>query len=168
MQNMKTLLILRHAKSSWKDMSLSDHDRPLNKRGKRDAPRIGQWMRKQNLRPDSIISSTAKRARKTALAVADETGFSRDDVLLTRDLYHAYPDTYIEFLQKLPDNHQIALVVGHNPGIEELVAHFAGGYEQMQTGALAHVVIDIDRWSELKSDERGVLKGVMRPKEIPF
>ena len=146
-------------------MSLPDHDRPLNKRGKRDAPRMGKWLRKQNLRPDAIISSTAKRARKTALAVADETGFG-DDVVLTRDLYHAYPDTYIEFLQKLPDNHQIALVVGHNPGIEELVAQFAGGYEQMPTAALAQITIEIDRWSDLQSETKGILKGVWRPKEI--
>ena len=97
---MKTLLILRHAKSSWKDASLADHDRPLNKRGKRDAPRMGRLLQEQDLVPDRIISSTAKRARNTAKAVAKACN-CKDKVELTSEFYHAGPGAYLAVLQNV-------------------------------------------------------------------
>ncbi len=163
---MKKLLILRHAKSSWKDLSQADHDRPLNKRGKRDAPRIGKFMRERDMIPDLIISSTAKRAWKTAEAVADEVDY-RKDVTRTRDLYHAYPDAFIEILQGLDNHFRSVLMVAHNPGIEELVAQLSGVYERMTTGALAHFELPIDDWQDLEDRMRGRLKGIYRPKELP-
>ncbi len=163
---MKTLLILRHAKSSWGDPSLADHDRPLNARGKRDAPRMGQLLADQELTPDWIVSSTAKRARKTATKVAKACGFERQ-VELNGRLYHAYPADYVHVLREVDDQHQRVLVVGHNPGLEELVATMAGQYQSMPTAALAHVVIDIDCWSDLQSTSTSRLVSIWLPRELP-
>ncbi len=162
---MKTLLILRHAKSGWGDPTLADHDRPLNARGKRDAPRVGQLLRDQDLTPDLIVSSTAKRARKTAAKVAESCGCNRD-VELNGRLYHAYPDDYIQVLREVDDQHERVLVVGHNPGLEELVATMSGGYQVMPTAALAHVVLDIDYWGDLRTSSTGRLVAVWLPKDF--
>ena len=162
---MKTLLILRHAKSSWKDASLADHDRPLNKRGKRDAPRMGEFVREQGLAPDRIISSTAKRARNTAKAVA-KACCCEDKVELTSEFYHATPGVYLAVLQNVPDDDSRVMVVGHNPGMEALVAHLTGSRETMPTAALAHVVLPIEKWAELDYEVQGELLGLWRPKGI--
>ena len=162
---MKTLLILRHAKSSWKDTSLADHDRPLNKRGKRDAPRMGKFVREQGLVPDRIISSTAKRARNTAKAVAKACD-CQDKVELTSEFYHAGPGSYLAVLQNAPDNEKRVMVVGHNPGMEALVAHLTGRMETMPTAALAHVALPIEKWTELDYEVQGELLDLWHPKGI--
>src|SRR5437870_2049014 len=118
-RHMKSVLVLRHAKSSWKHPELADQDRPLNKRGKRDAPRMGRILKKERLVPDIIISSTAVRARATAEAVAKASGYQRD-ITFNRSLYAAGPQAYIDALHDLDDNVRV-LIVGHNPGLEELV-----------------------------------------------
>ena len=164
---MKTLLILRHAKSSWKDFSIDDHDRPLNKRGKRNAPEMGKLIRRLDLSPDLILSSTAKRARKTAEAVADEVKYPKK-LTLTRKLYHAFPDAYVEILQSLENHHRTVLIVAHNPGIEEMVAQLSGLYERMPTGALAHFSLPIDDWQDMTEKTKGELQGIYRPKELTF
>lgn len=161
---MKLLSILRHAKSSWKDSSLDDHDRPLNKRGLRDAPRVGEWLLEQDLVPDTILSSTARRARETALAVAAAAEFP-DDVRFTRDLYLASPETYLEALRDLPDASGHAMVVGHNPGIEELVAAVVGVPESMPTAALAVVELPIESWRDLGPPPHGSLRTLWRPRD---
>lgn len=161
---MKRLSILRHAKSSWKDSSLDDHDRPLNKRGLRDAPRVGEVLLDLHLVPDAILSSTARRARDTALAVAGTSEFP-DEVLLTRELYLASPETYLEQLRALPDTIADAMVVGHNPGIEDLVARVIGRSERMPTAALAVVELPIDSWKDLGPPPLGTLRTIWRPRE---
>ena len=162
---MRLLSILRHAKSSWSDSSLDDHDRPLNKRGSRDAPRMGELIREQGLVPDVILSSTALRARDTALAVAAAAGFPAE-VHFTRRLYGAGPDEYLEALRALPDDSEHALVVGHNPGLEDLVALMVGGPHTMPTAALAVVELPIDRWRDLDPPPGGSLRALWRPREL--
>ena len=162
---MKTLLILRHAKSSWKDASLADHDRPLNKRGKREAPRMGKLLQEQDLVPDRIISSTAKRARNTAKAIA-KACHCEDRVELTPEFYHAGPGSYLAVLQNVPDDNQRVMVVGHNPGMEALVAHLTGRMETMPTAALAHIELPIERWKELDYEVQGKLLNLWRPKVL--
>ena len=117
---MKTLLILRHAKSSWKNTGLADHDRPLTKRGKRDAPRMGRLLRDENLTPDLIVSSTAKRALDTAEAVAEASGYE-GEVESRPEFYMAGPEAYLRALRALSDDYECVMVIGHNPGLEELV-----------------------------------------------
>ena len=162
---MKTLLILRHAKSSWKDTSLADHDRPLNKRGKRDAPRMGKLLQEQDLVPDRIISSNAKRARNTAKAVA-KACHREDKVELTSEFYHAGPGAYLAVLQNVQDDDQRVMVVGHNPGMEALVTHLTGRMETMPTAALAHVALPIEKWTDLDYEVQGELLHLWRPKAI--
>lgn len=160
---MKTLLILRHAKSSWKDESLPDHDRPLNKRGKEDAPRMGRLLREMDLTPDLILCSTAKRARTTAGLVAEEAGYE-GEIILLRDLYAAGPEAFIEALAEVEDAHQCVMVVGHNPGLEELLEALTGEYQPMPTAALAQVDLPIAGWSELDGEVEGKLSGFWSPK----
>ncbi len=163
---MKTLLILRHAKSSWDHPGLRDHDRPLNPRGRRDAPRMGRFLVERDLVPDRIVSSTAVRARTTAELAAAEFG-EAVEIETTYDLYGASPDGYVEVAEAMGGTAERLMVVGHNPGITSLVWHLTGEGEYMPTAALAAVELDIDDWSELGSARRGRLTGFWRPKALP-
>jgi phosphohistidine phosphatase len=159
---MKSVLVLRHAKSSWKHPDLSDHDRPLNKRGKRDAPRMGRLLKKENLVPDIIISSTAMRARATAEVVAKASGY-KGDITFSRSLYAAGPQAYIDALHDLSDDHVRALVIGHNPGLEELVEMLTGEIHLMPTCSLAYVKLRIGKWIERDYKIKGHVAEIWRP-----
>ncbi len=162
---MKTLLILRHAKSSWKHLELSDYDRPLNSRGKRDAPRMGKYLRQQGLIPDRILTSSAKRARKTANKVAKSCGYT-GKVKKIAAFYEAVPGVYFETLQALPDKYQRVMVVGHNPTMERLVNYLTGHIERMPTAALAHIDLPIQQWAALDLDTKGTLVNLWTPKTL--
>ncbi len=161
----KTLMLLRHAKSSWKDPGCSDHDRPLNKRGQKAAPRMGQLLRQQKLVPDRIVSSTAVRARATARAVAEESGVE-GEVQLSPELYLAAPASYIDVLRRLNGDLERVLAVGHNPGIESLLARLTGQERAMPTAALAVISLAIESWDELSVHAAGELVCFWRPKEL--
>ncbi len=159
----KTLLLLRHAKSSWKDEQLADHDRPLNQRGKRDAPRAGQRLVERRQLPDLILSSTAKRARKTAAKVAHQSGY-QGVLQLHGELYLAPPAAYLEALSQLPDSIQRVLVVGHNPGMEELIEQLTGYQQAFPTCALAEIELNLARWSDVDGTTTGQLVSLWQPK----
>jgi phosphohistidine phosphatase len=144
---------------------LADHDRPLNKRGKQDAPRVGQFLQEHGLVPDRIISSTAKRARKTAQAVAKASGYD-GKVKLTAAFFHAGPAAYIATLRDVSDDYRRVMVVGHNPGLEELVAEVTGLAELMPTAAVAHISLPIEQWKDLADGVKGELVNLWRPKEL--
>jgi phosphohistidine phosphatase len=163
---MKTLLLLRHAKSSWKDEELGDHDRPLNKRGKREAPRIGQLLQEQQLHPDLIISSTAKRARKTASKAARQCHY-QGIIELDGTLYLAPPEAYIAALRALDDQLQCVLMVGHNPGLEQWLALLTGYAVDLPTATLAHLELDLTTWQDANSQTRATLIGLWTPSELP-
>lgn len=162
---MKILLLLRHAKSSWKDESLPDHERPLAKRGFRDAPRIGQLLREENLHPDLILSSTSRRTRQTVELVTDASGFG-GDVRWLEELYAAPPEEYLEAVRALPDTYGCVMVVGHNPGLEELLDLLTGEAESLTTAALAQVNLPIHSWSDLSMGTQGKLVNIWRSKEL--
>jgi phosphohistidine phosphatase len=162
---MKTLLVLRHGKSSWKDPDLDDHDRPLNKRGQRDAPRMGRLLRDLDLVPDLVVSSTAKRAHDTAEMAAETAGYS-DDVCTSSELYHAGPMAWIDELRQVSDIHQCVMVVGHNPGLEELVETLSDQSEILPTAALAQITLPIESWQDLSIGTPGELENLWRPKEL--
>ena len=162
---MKSLLILRHAKSSWKHPELTDHDRPLNKRGKRDAPRMGEILRSEHLIPEAIISSTAVRAHATAEAVAKASGY-KGKIALNRSLYAAGPEAYLKVLHGLSNDSVRVLVVGHNPGLEELLENFTGEAQIMSTCTLAHVKFSMDSWLELDYKTKGELAGIWQPRDL--
>ena len=162
---MKKLLILRHAKSSWNHPHLADHDRPLNQRGQAAAPWMGQLLYEEDLVPDVILSSTARRARDTADLVAEASGFAGELVLL-ESLYHAGPDDYLAALETLPDEVELVMVVGHNPGMEILLEDLTGESERMPTAALALVHLPVKHWSDLTEEINGTLRGFWTPREL--
>lgn len=162
---MKTLLLLRHAKSSWKDSDLDDHDRPLNKRGKRDAPRMGQLLAEENLLPDLIISSSAKRTRRTAELVAETSGF-RGETRITGDLYEAWAARIAAVIQCLPENTSRVLLIGHNPGLEEFLEGVTGGYRPLSTAALAWLEFSVEQWREISKETKGELRKLWQPREL--
>ena len=162
---MKTLLVLRHAKSSWKHADVADHDRPLNGRGKLDAPRMGTLLHEHKLTPQVIVSSTAKRARRTADAVAERCAFD-GVVQLERRFYLADPGTILKVLRELGGTATPVLVVAHNPGMEELVARLTGRAETLPTATLAQIELPIDSWGALRSSTRGRLVNLWRPREL--
>lgn len=162
---MKRLMLLRHAKSSWDSSTLSDHDRPLNGRGKNDAPRMGRLLYHEGLVPDVIVSSTAVRAADTAGLVALAAGYE-GDVVYTGRLYHAGPETYLALAEELPDTVNIVLMIGHNPGLEELVEALSGHAERLPTAALAVFEIAIDRWQDLSADSTCTLTNLWVPKGL--
>jgi phosphohistidine phosphatase len=162
---MKILLLLRHAKSSWKDEKLADFDRPLSKRGKRDAPAMGQLLREENLAPDFILSSTALRARQTTDLVVEASGYD-GEIRWMDDLYAAPPETILDSLREVPDTIQSVMVVAHNPGLSELVAWLTEEDEPMPTAALAQINLTIQQWQELGEASSGTLVYTWRPREL--
>ena len=162
---MKTLLVLRHAKSSWDDSARDDHERPLSKRGQRDGPRMGELVRDNGLIPDIVISSDAVRARQTAEAVAESARYE-GEILLDQNLYMAGPADILSLLRTVRKNAETVMIVGHNPGLEELVERLTGKPQDLPTAALAQIVLPIDQWRDLKLSTRGTLMGHWRPKEL--
>jgi len=166
---MKTLLLMRHAKSSWKDTKLSDVERPLNKRGRQDAPLMGQLLIDRELVPQHILSSTAVRSQQTAEAVIEKITGSSDlnpQIEYLDRLYMAEPPEYYEVLHKLHDGIERVMVIGHNPGLETLLQLLSNRIESLPTAVLAHLVLPIQSWSELTPDTTGELVDIWRPKEV--
>ena len=162
---MKTLLLLRHAKSSWKQPELADHDRPLNKRGKRTAPHMGALLQDEDLIPDLILCSSAARTHHTALIVAKACTYV-GEIKQTRKLYLAEPEDYIEVLRQVAEKHARVLVVGHNPGLEALIETLTGEAMVMPTAALAYVELSLKRWRDLDLNTECKLVNVWRPKDL--
>jgi phosphohistidine phosphatase len=161
----KTLLMMRHAKSSWDDPDTADHERPLNKRGKRDAPHMGEWLAEHGLTPDVIVTSTAKRARKTAELVAEACG-CQGELVVRSDLYHATPEVWMQVVRNLPETASRVLCIGHNPAVEEVLAHWTGEVVGMPTAAIAHLALDVETWRDFDGATGVSLRGVQRVKEV--
>lgn len=159
---MKTVILMRHAKSSWKNEDLEDFDRPLNKRGKKDAPAMGELLQKKDQLPDLILSSSAKRARQTAKAVMKESGFS-GEVEHIDSLYLAEPHAYIDALRKIPEGINRVMVIGHNPGLEGLLQQLSGRVESLPTSGVAFIDLPIQTWKELDHEVDGTLIDLWRP-----
>jgi phosphohistidine phosphatase len=162
---MKTLLICRHAKSSWDNMYHADHERPLNGRGKEDAPKMGRHLKTEDVVPDLIISSTAKRAMATAEAIALASDFD-GELVYTRSFYHADPETVYEMLRSVSDEFGCVMIVGHNPGMEELIDLLTDVPVQFTTANIAQVSLPIQSWAALSEDIEGKLLNLWRPKEV--
>ncbi|MEZ4516179.1 MAG: histidine phosphatase family protein [Chloroflexota bacterium] len=162
---MKTLMLLRHGKSSWKNASLSDHERPLNERGRNDAPRMGRLLYSQELVPDLIYSSTATRAADTAAAAALAMNFE-GDIVYTDRLYHAAPETVVAIARATDESISSILMVGHNPGLEELMEDLSGHAERLPTAALAVFELEIDTWDEFGQGQSARLAHFWLPRAI--
>lgn len=154
---MKTLILMRHGKSGWKDRTLDDHDRPLKKRGRKAAPAMARWLEAQGLRPDTVLCSSSRRTRET-LERMREAVPSLPEPRLSVSVYEAPPAALLEQIRGLPGYCGTALVVGHQPGLGELIRLLAGrvrrpedrrAFEKFPTAAVAVLEADIAAWSEL-------------------
>ncbi len=163
---MKTLLVLRHGKSSWSSPDLGDHDRPLKGRGRRDSKRMGEELVARDLVPDLIVSSTAQRARSTARRAAEAAGCA-DRITQTRELYLTSVAHQLQTVAThAAEAHERVMIVAHNPTLEDLVEHLTGEETRLTTANLACIDLDIGSWRQLNAT-RGELRFVLRPKELP-
>ena len=145
---MKTLILIRHAKSSWDDFSQRDFDRDLNGRGRRDAPEMGRRLAARGIAPDAFVVSTACRARKTAELMATGFGFPLEQIEFRDDLYLAGPSTMLNVIRQTADSVQTLALLAHNPGITELANQLAGGrrIDNMPTSGMATFSLAGDSW----------------------
>lgn len=162
---MKNLLLMRHAKSSWKDDRLTDHQRPLNKRGRRDAKRIATHMVKHDLFPDLILSSTAVRASETVELVAEELGYD-DPIQFSDDLYMGEPEDFIEILRTLGDDYETVMIVAHNPGLELYLEIIDREIEALPTSGLCQITFVLESWKEISLASQGNLIRFWTPRTI--
>lgn len=161
---MKTLLLLRHAKSSWKIPDQPDFERPLNGRGRRSAPLMGRHLRRQGIEPDLVLCSPAERTRQTA-ALFTEAARVRAEVRYDERIYEASGLQLLEVVAQAGEGANTVLLIGHNPGLEELLFMLTGEMQLMPTAALARVDLSVERWGEVR-EQAGRLDWVVRPKEL--
>lgn len=166
----RELFILRHAKSDWASGATQDSERPLNKRGRKDAPRIGSWMREHYLYPGCILCSSAVRARETLEAVASELELQPERIRFLKELYLANLDTLLKVLREVPVEQNSVMLIGHNPGLDQLVSYLSRtpvplteSGKQMTTACLAHFKLP-DDWHDLAG--RGDLVQIIRPADL--
>ena len=146
---MKTLYLVRHAKSYWGDQSLPDFERPLNKRGKRDAPFMGEVLNDKKVRPDLIICSPAKRTRKTALEIAERLRYPDKKILFDENLYEASSNTILEIIKNIDDKFDSVMIFGHNPGLTLLNNYISDKYlDNIPTCGIVALQSD-KKWSEI-------------------
>ena len=164
----KLLYLVRHAKSSWSDPSLSDRDRPLNKRGRRSAPDMGRRLAAQGHLPELIISSPARRAFSTARKIAKKLGYDRSEIMTDESLYFSGTGSMLELLENLDDDYQKVMIVGHNPAMTSLMNILSGSsIDNMPTCAVAVINYPMTSWSELRSTD-GQLLAYDFPKNPAF
>ena len=163
----KQLLMMRHAKSSWDSGVASDHQRPLNKRGRRDAPAMASWLIEQDVVPELVVSSDSRRTQETMermLPVLEADG-PLPKIDFQESLYHAPANEWVDVLVELPNDLQRVMFLGHNPGAEEFVAQFSGGYHTMPTAAIAVFEFNAETWQQCQP-AAATLHDVWRPKEV--
>ncbi len=145
---MKTLTLVRHAKSSWKDSSLADRDRPLNKRGERDAPEMGRRIAAAGVRPSLIVSSPAVRAWTTARIIADEIGYPREFLQRDQRLYLASVNAILDVIVAQDNGFNNLMIVGHNPGFTDFANYLVPGLtNNIPTAGVVNVQLDTDDWN---------------------
>ncbi len=147
---MKRLFLIRHAKSSWEDASLSDFERPLNKRGKNDAPFMGNILSQQGVHADLIISSPAKRAFSTAKRIAKHLQYSIDRIEKDKSIYLSNPDTLLEIIKKRSEEVNTLMLVGHNPELTELANQLCDKHiENVPTCGIVCINFDVSHWHSI-------------------
>ena len=161
----RILYLLRHAKSSWKDDSLADFDRPLKGRGRDAAEQMGKRLASEKLEDAVLICSPAARTRETAQLVLKHSRLRMDQRFDER-IYEASLRDLLQVVSEIPDEKQTAMLIGHNPGFEELLAFLTGESRRMPTCALAKIRLDVESWKEARAGE-GSLQSFITPKGLP-
>jgi phosphohistidine phosphatase len=160
---MRRLVLLRHAKSSWSNPSMSDWERPLNERGRRDAPVIAHRMRANSIRVNLVVCSDAVRTRETLDLFLPILG-NEEEVVLEKRIYEADLQSLLSVTQGLPDKHETVLLIGHNPGLSLLTLYYTGELVEMPTCAYVVIEFEIDSWIGLSRD-MGILCSFEYPKK---
>ena len=155
----KTLLVIRHAKSSWDIGTLNDFERPLNDRGKKDAPVMAKRLIDRNIPVDVFVSSPAKRAKKTAELFCETFGKSEDDIVYVSMLYHATDEVFYEVVEQLDDAFNTVALFSHNPGITEFVNNLTDGIkiDNMPTCSIYAINVQVKKWSDFKKAKKEFL-----------
>ena len=167
----KQLLIMRHAKSDWNTSAETDFERPLNKRGREASPKMARWLRQQKLVPDYVVSSPAKRAKQTVKSVCRELDLTEKNIHWDKRIYEAGVPALCQVLGDVPTTAQRLLLVGHNPGLEDLIIHLAGEIPAtednnlMPTATIAHLQMPSD-WTDLTAGCARLIS-LTRPRSLP-
>ena len=154
----KTLLLVRHAKSDWNDPSLSDFDRPLNERGKREAPLMAKKLHDKKIKLDAFVTSPAKRARQTCKHFAKEFGFKKKDIVRDEKLYEAGEEDFYEVVEHLKNKWDSVAIFSHNPGITSFADSLTSTHiDDMPTCSVFAIKIDTDKWADFKTAKKEFL-----------
>ena len=162
---MKTLLLLRHAKTSWVDLTVSDNLRPLSATGKYNVYQISNFLKNTKLLPDLIISSSAKRAKDTSTLLAESTGYN-DSIYVSELLYETTAIDYINVISEVSNKINMVLLVGHNPILENLIELITNELIIMETCSLVHILLPITNWKEIKTNPKCKLIQLITIKEL--
>ncbi|MBK8967872.1 MAG: histidine phosphatase family protein [Lewinellaceae bacterium] len=163
---MRNLFLVRHAKSSWDTPGLRDFDRPLNKRGLKDAPEMAALLRGMHIKPDLMISSPANRALTTARFFANGLGFGEAAVIQNKDIYEAYPSVILRIISALPDAAQTVFLFGHNPTFTDVANNFTRDHiDNVPTCGVVHIESSAEHWA-LLDEENARVKACYFPKEV--
>ncbi len=155
---MKTLYLVRHAKSSWKYEELTDFERPLNNRGRRDAPLMASVIRRKQIEPDLIISSPASRAITYARIVAEVIGYSLTRVRTDERIYEATPADLLQVIHSTPDRNADLMLFGHNPGLTWLSNNISNlQIDNIPTSAVVAIEFDLEHWADVKQNSGSVI-----------
>lgn len=149
---MKKLILYRHAKSSWSDPFLDDHDRPLAERGLRDAPRMAQRLKRRDIRPDLLVSSDAIRAKATTLITAENLHFPKEQIVFTSQLYHASSAQILKLIRQFPYVKNTILLFGHNPGFNDLIDRLGGNIDNLPTCGQFGFTFNVEDWAQVAAD----------------
>lgn len=161
---MKTLYLLRHAKSSWADATLADFDRPLNERGKRAAETIGNYLKANNITLQLILCSTALRTRET-LAIVTKASELNSQVRYDERIYEASSKRLTDVISEIENDRNAVMLIGHNPGMEEILLLLTGARQGMSTGTLAKIAFNTMSWTTAVNS-RGKLEWIVSPREL--
>ena len=149
-KEMKKLIVIRHAKSSWDDHTLADFDRPLNKRGERDAPRMGKRLKEKRIIPDALLTIPATRAITTCKKIAETLGCPLTALKTDERLYHAGEETILKVVQELNDKHDLVLLFGHNPGLTDFVNRLLNeNIDNIPTCGVVSCLLPTDKWKQI-------------------
>jgi len=148
---LKTLIIVRHAKSSWDNLDLRDIERPLNDRGKKDAPRMAKRLKERKINPDLLISSSAVRAIETCQHIARVLGYPFEKIITELRLYHADEDTLLQRIRELKDHHDCVMLFGHNPGLTVFANLLLNeDIDNIPTCGIVSALLNVNSWSKVK------------------
>lgn len=163
---MRTLFLIRHAKSSWDNPGLRDFNRPLNERGLHDAPKMAKLLAKKGVKPDLLLSSPAKRAITTAHFFAEAFGLEADDVVQEQEIYEAAVSDILNIVNNLPDSAQSVMLFGHNPTLTDVANRFSDQYiDNIPTCGIVQIESEADSWKAF-SEGNAAVKKIFFPKEV--